>query len=697
MSNELSRANRVRYTMYSDILSPLQISEPDGWNDDEKELLRSEKYFGVMTSLSNNLEFYGDSKEYLKSNYDQRGIKANVRLEKEERNSQTDEWELSYSGYFDFSTYQSDKTTIKIKFNESQFFKNIESRIKEKYELSRLDDLKGNPIPALSYKTLSLQGRDIFRKSEMRNDQHYWMYRTSSPFVIDFFALPFTLIYRSDENFFAPSIAVNPVTGEIDNNTAFANTGGISIGQAFYDTADNTREATVKVKGDFKFQYFGGSTEPIDFLFYRVLYDRNTNTFISGSQIFDKLTPTFSLTSASGQVTKSVDFSTTFNKRIDECLFITAIWQGDAYPMRVDYTGCTVTMEETQESTTSDCDTLRVYDVLDRLLRIITGKQCFQSDLLNNEWRDLLFTSGFKIRGFDDKNITTSLEEVLDGLMAIDDVALIIQNDTVRLEKKSLAFDNTVSIDVGEVSNLKRKIIENLHYSSIDIGYDFDGKYEEVNGLDEYNIKNTYATCIDTVENLFKAVSKIKADAYGVTLAQLKPFTSYPKLDTQYDRFNYFLDSKLVSGTNYVLRHWQDDFASQPTGIFSPDTAFNLRLSPFNSLLRKGKTISVGLKKFPTELLKYSSTDGNSQLVTLYPERAVIQNSVLSYAYYLPEEISFNKKITLMQFRTIINNPYKLIKFVNEYGDVEYGFIAPGSQGIKPNKEGKFTLIKANF
>ena len=141
MPNQLTRFNRVRYTLYSDVLEPLVIQEPANWNDDEKELIRSDKYFGIMTNLSNNLEFYGNSYEYIKSNYEIRGIKANVRLEKEERNENTDEWEIPYSGNLDFSTYKADKNYIKIKFNESQFFKNIESRIKEKYEIERLDDL----------------------------------------------------------------------------------------------------------------------------------------------------------------------------------------------------------------------------------------------------------------------------------------------------------------------------------------------------------------------------------------------------------------------------------------------------------------------------------------------------------------------------------------------------------------------------
>lgn len=698
MPDQLNRFNRVKYILYSDTNGTLQIREPKGWNDDQKELKRSEKLAGVFSNFSNNLAFYSEAKVFLKACYEAKGIKAVVRLEKWVRNSDTDKWETDYSGYLNFSTYRTDRSYTYLKFDESQFFKNIETRMKEKYELERLTDLKGNALGLLSYKNLTIQGRDIFRESLLKNTRPYYMYKTGSNLTVDGFNFPFELIYKSDENVFQPAIGVDD-NGMIDNATAFTTALGASIGQFFYVTADNTNEITVKIKGTFKFQKFSSGTRNFRFRFARYLYDESTGALSAPiyESLIDPLGPLdFStISQAEGQKVIVVDKTFTFNKRIGDTFTIFCDWPTDIYPLRVDYDQCSITLQEDDLGKVTNSKALRVYDVIDRLLTIITGKQCFQSDLLNGDWRDLLLTNGFKIREVPDKNITISLEEIIDGLLAIDDVCLIIQNETVRLEKRVRAFDFTGTvIDLGKVSKIERALIEKLHYSSINIGFDFDGKYEEVNGLDEFNINSSYSTCIDTTENEFKAISKVRADAYGITLAQLKPYISFPKLDTAYDKVNFFIDAKLITGVDYELRHWQDDFAQIPTGIFSPETAFNLRLSPFNSLIRKAKTISTGLQKFPTELLVYSSTQGNSQLVTLYPERASIPNSILAKPYYFPEEIKFAKKITLQQFKQISNNPYNLIKFVNEYGKVEYGFIYPS---VKPNKEGSFTLIKANF
>ena len=82
MSNQLSRFNRVRYYIYGKPFDSLLIQEPKGWESDQKELLRSEKYEGIFYVLSNNLMFYNEAKDALQSAYDIFGIKADVRIER---------------------------------------------------------------------------------------------------------------------------------------------------------------------------------------------------------------------------------------------------------------------------------------------------------------------------------------------------------------------------------------------------------------------------------------------------------------------------------------------------------------------------------------------------------------------------------------------------------------------------------------
>ena len=97
----------------------IEISQPIGWDNDNKVFKRSKDVHGVFINLSSNLEFYvGDEDndggyDYLKKVYDVYGINAIVSLIKEENISGV--WEEVYRGYFDFSTYVREEKRIKRK------------------------------------------------------------------------------------------------------------------------------------------------------------------------------------------------------------------------------------------------------------------------------------------------------------------------------------------------------------------------------------------------------------------------------------------------------------------------------------------------------------------------------------------------------------------------------------------------------
>jgi hypothetical protein len=57
--------DRVRYTLKSKSLDSLIVTEPIGWNDDEKEFSRHEQYHGIVTKFSNSLKFIDAGADYL--------------------------------------------------------------------------------------------------------------------------------------------------------------------------------------------------------------------------------------------------------------------------------------------------------------------------------------------------------------------------------------------------------------------------------------------------------------------------------------------------------------------------------------------------------------------------------------------------------------------------------------------------------
>src|SRR5690554_1753508 len=218
-------------------------------------------------------------------------------------------------------------------------------------------------------------------------------------------------------------------------------------------------------------------------------------------------------------------------------------------------------------------------------------------------------------------------------------------------------------------------------------------------GLDEYNVKNTYTTVVNNVTNSYKQVSKYRADSYGIEFARRKPFREYPTEDTNYDQDIFFIDCKdepmyTGFGTFHQPRTYHNDFNNVPMGVFSPETAYNLRLSPFNSLLRHDWVINSGLTLYPNGKIKYASSTGNSSLKTDYYENGEIQNSNLSIPKYIPEIVEFEYELDfdliqqLLERTNILGkdipNVYGLAEFINENGETERGFIL----SVKPN-EGK--------
>jgi len=258
------------------------------------------------------------------------------------------------------------------------------------------------------------------------------------------------------------------------------------------------------------------------------------------------------------------------------------------------------------------------------------------------------------------------------------------------------------------VKKVKRNEAENSYFSSLEFGYDKGGDYEEAMGLDEPNAKSNFTTVINGLKNDFTKISKFRADSYGFEFARRKPVTLNNTEDTSYDNDIWFNDLKRGPNNVFLQRKWQDDLEKIPTGIFSPTTAFNLRLSPFNNMLRHGWFFGAGFDKYQSDFVRYSSATANSKLTTQligkpeYAENGIVQNSELQKSRFVCEEIEFEhicdyevmKQIngsTIIQGNTIMN-VYGLIEFINEFNEVEKGFLL----SLKPTGNGKFRLIKFN-
>ena len=392
------------------------------------------------------------------------------------------------------------------------------------------------------------------------------------------------------------------------------------------------------------------------------------------------------------------------------------------------------------------------YEMGDRITQIITGRNdAFHSDALGrtdigydqdgvNTGALNGFSHGLWIRGFDKlpqsddnkyKACTTTFKDFVDHNKAVWNLGVGVEKiglkERIRIEEKAFFYQNIVTIHVGykdendnwvypQVSNLERSVAKKHIYTSLEFGYAKGWDNEEAMGLDEPNSKSTFTTPITngSLKNTYKQISKYIAGSYPKEFIRRKPISEFPTTDHTNDKETFVHDLKRNGIGGYVERKWQDDFAESPTGIFSPETLTNPRLSIVNNLLRHGWVIASTMIKETGKYIRYGSSEGNSSMTTKlingkpFTENGtgntsnIIVKEDLPRAKIDPDKIKFEYKVdtemieqiegsTLIQGKTV-PNVYGLVKFRNEESELETAFF----DNLKPNDKGIWELLKSN-
>jgi hypothetical protein len=307
-------------------------------------------------------------------------------------------------------------------------------------------------------------------------------------------------------------------------------------------------------------------------------------------------------------------------------------------------------------------------------------------------------------------NITTSWKNAIKSYFATRQLSFGVERkgdlETVVIEPLSYFYPTGKVFDLPiPVKNIEISIANEFQYSSIDIGYEKGGgEYKEAMGLDEPNGKHNYTTPFKRNERKNSLLSKYRADMTGYEFARRKPKSLFPTTDTRYDSSNFLMDYKLEGG--FILqKKWDDLFIKKPVGIYSPDTATNLDLTPKRCLIHHGWWLNGGLSRYRDQDLVFSSSEGNSTLVTQKAgEVEIYENGSLSIGFL--DKSKF--KTEWVQFQHKID--FDLAEMINGYTEVNgrlipniyFEFQAKGLDNkyfkfrifeVKPSREGKFKLL----
>ena len=669
------------------------VDDPKNWENSDRTLKRSTKYFGVYTELSKNLHFVKEEAEFLRNAYAYKDIEADVDLLEYRLHPQNEEWYLHSRGKFDFSDYKSNRLTVNIPFKTGGLNSLIESQLKEKFELERTESINGNTLEELSTTTIAITSRKILLISELEKDSDL-LYGTLS----ERYKPNLNITSNSDEEH------IGAVIGQ-DQTFTPTNLDNATATDFFYFNNDVAKTLSITIDYDMLTSVSGLPNTNFELYLYR--YQNN------GDGSYTYIEPIYFYQSGGfianntwqGTITRDVFLNSSQSLM---CLVSVAGGGGstssNTSTLRIYKLNITVS----EDSIRDDSNTKGVFrhEVGDRLIQIITGeKDRFYSPFYGRtdigyeetgEYALTAIATGFWIRKFDDKSLNMSLDDYFKTNDAIHNVGYTIQEiDNVEklvVDDKKYFFQNSTAIFLpSQVTNVNRFPAKELCYSSMDSGYKKGGDYEEAMGLDEYNIATGYTLPLKRIDTEYSKISEDRADKYGCEFARRKPKLNYPEEDTRYDKDNFLFDLKEGNGEAYEERVWQDDYETEPTGVYSPETATNLRLTPFRNNERHQWFYSACLQKQQDEKVRYSNTEGNNQLATKKVdeverkengnidvsdlEKNIFTNQYVTFEAIIDYEI--NQQIygtTNINGRDIPNYFFK-VEYINEFNVKEYGYI----------------------
>ncbi len=749
MSDNVERVNQVYYTLFSQPFGLKFIQEPNGWQSDYKSYERDSDSRGIQSKVNIDLEFFGDGAVYLKDVYDVYGVNEKVILTKYERDtfSLSESFKLQYTQTLDSTSYNydHDKKSVKVKATQGGLYDDIKNRESDEYDL--LNKFSADNIDIGYVQTVPFQpkGRDIFIESllEAENINGYRLNsrryaRTSNAEGKTVRTVPMVVVYNSDQGDISTPMYYQDGYNDEAHSQAYNLYTDQDQRNLFFYEAEGDESVYLDFSMDYKISEIRSRrSDPTNFSveIFVTEKDGDDDKLIQKIPVY-QVDGTSNILNEIG-VKKNLNYQTTVNLTRNGSI-------GVVFTSIMNYNGnITAPRGETdfffnidkvkliaRDVTryidyTSVSRAIKPLEFFDRLVAKITSKKGLVKSSIfeeGGEYENILVDNGLWARNFPDTyedsqgneqsvQMVMSFKDAFESFNYLEPLTWFIDysgnKECVRIEKATYTMQNFIGLRLPTVDKIKTKSSKPDYFSSIELGHSKSMEYEEVNGLDEYNGKSSFTTFITRNKSNYSVLSKIRTDAVAYELTRRVDFTNNPKKDTKRDRDIWMHNTKIVNGV-HTHKVWQDEFDSAPEGIYSPDTAWNLFLSPINRLFYgHGYSVKRGLYHFPKKYITFGSSNSNQNLVTVKDGFELRENGTIKIGDIQKPRIEATKKtVTFKMTQEIqdvldgytkvlgkrVNNYYGLVEYVED-GEVTYGRIIK----IENKEKATMEIIKARL
>ena len=748
--DNLERIRSVQYELFSQKFGNLIIQEPKGWSSDTESFKRDADSRSITSKIDVDLEFFGNASKYLRDVYNTLGIEERVVLTKYEKNkfSLSEEWAIKYVQELDLTTYKIISRTGNVSVNarEGGLFSDIKIRESDEYDL--LDNLSADEIDLGSLKTQVFQplGRKLFVESKL--DGEAVGYRVNS-YRYDRFGsvnnvstvrtIPLNVVYNSNEKDVVSPFNSSSFQNDTIPHSESTTVGSTqNIGDLFFFRAEQEITLNVSLNMEYKVSDFrkGSNVEEFEFgvRFFR--------TKLVG--VNDELTDDFEV-DANFDPSTSIGTLKTISNYNKTITLETGDSLGFVFKSKFDYKGffgdgrvdvysnvlssLLVLEDQTkyeEDITISRC--IKPLEFFNRLIAKITGKNGLVKSSIFEKGGEYEFTvidNGLFARGFPDSypngndeeqriQLKSSFKNAFESFNYLEPLCwyteFIGNKEYIRIEKATYTQQNFIGIKLGNVDNIEYESSKMDYFSKIEIGHDKSLDYEEINGLDETNGKSEFSTFVTKNISAYSVISKFRTDSVGYELTRRLPFKLYPKEDSKRDSDIWIHDAYSLPSGVITHKKWDYEgrFTSKPIGIYDPNSAWNLWLSPMNRLYY-GHSYSVkrGLYHYGNKRIRFNSSNANQNLITeknglVLSEsgsikisdipKARVEATMINFNFNMNQSIENMFKGTTKIEGVNIKNYFGLIEYI-ERGVKKYGRLVT----LESSDEAKITLIKARL
>jgi hypothetical protein len=593
-----------------------EISEPIGWDVSAIKVKRDKKYHGIFYEYTNDLEFIGNGYLLLRNLFETLGILANISLKISVQCAENLEFEEVFTGKGNFSNFsikEGNFCSCTLNFEEQNESLTLFNNMDKKFDL--------------------FDGTDI---NEMT--LHSKAIVLTSNFIQSSLSVPTIAEYTTNELktlFIVPPIVIN--TDDLES--------------AFEDLQTSPAESWGAVGKIFKAKFTSDYTFTFDFNGQFQNFSSKQRNFnlqltiqINGGTATPLINYGSKTSTGGGTITQAIDYNDSFVLSLNEndevkIAFVLANYTTiSGFPLTSNFiTTFTnpsfLNIEAITLTDSSTAKTVLIHEAFDKATEQLFGANKFKSDFFGRKDIGYLqngcgsftsLTNGLSVRKFEEKPFFTSFKALFDAVQPVFNLGIGFEDGLVVIEPVEYFYNrNEVVIQFNTIRSRVIEMQQDYIYNTIKIGYAKDGTEEgtdKANTLDGFATMREYNTPITQIKNEYLAVSSGIADHYAIEFTRRQQYKTTSTSDWKFDNDIFIIATKRTVDFDGIpselnLAEKNENFI-EVNNILSPETSYNLRLSPVRNLLLHNKQFSGAYCKLAGSKSTFASATKNYLMST---------------------------------------------------------------------------------